>query len=234
MNINKNKNKNKIKLFAAPYIAAKALPVLNTQITSSRLQSNFSTVKNTTAAAREKSSLALGRKLSKKESILLGAKKAWDTPNLPAYLLALHNNIFVRIFRILGGISIFLCFQSYHTGLFSKFFYVFASINVLFLIYNIYITYHKVRHTLKLLKGKELELRNSPRVAVNILATKFAKALLCVKGLCETTVTFGGLLSLGTFYDAILLSAGADPVFVPKISEIMFPNSAYAEGLKKN
>ena len=99
--MNKNKNKNKIKLFAAPYIAAKALPVLNTQITSSRLQSNFSTVKNTTAAAREKSSLALGRKLSKKESILLGAKKAWDTPNLPAYLLALHNNIFVRIFRIL-------------------------------------------------------------------------------------------------------------------------------------
>ena len=118
--------------------------------------------------------------------------------------------------------------------MFSKFFYVFASINVLFLIYNIYITDHKVRHTLKLLKGKELELRNSPRVAVNILATKFAKALLCVKGLCETTVTFGGLLSLGTFYDAILLSAGADPVFVPKISEIMFPNSAYAEGLKKN
>ncbi len=49
--MNKNKNKNKIKLFAAPYIAAKALPVLNTQITSSRLQSNFSTVKNTTAAA---------------------------------------------------------------------------------------------------------------------------------------------------------------------------------------
>ena len=89
--------------------------------------------------------------------------------------------------------------------------------------------YHKVRHTIKLLKGKELEIRNSP---LNLLATKLARAFLCVKGICDTTVTFGGLLSLGTFYDAVLLGAGAEPVFIPKISEIIFPNTTYQEHLR--
>ena len=40
-------------------------------------------------------------KKTRTESIILGAKKAWITPNLPPNILALHNNIFVRIFRIL-------------------------------------------------------------------------------------------------------------------------------------
>lgn len=79
------------------FIAAlkKAQSVLNTKISSPLLLSNFSTITNTTKK----------RKLTKMESLLLGAKKAWLTPTLPEDMLKLQTHPLIRILRTLGGSS---------------------------------------------------------------------------------------------------------------------------------
>ena len=38
----------------------------------------------------------------------IGAKKGICTPTLPNHIIMLNNNPFIRIFRVLGGISILL------------------------------------------------------------------------------------------------------------------------------
>ena len=41
---------------------------------------------------------------------LIGLKVGWNAPVLPAKVLSLHNNLFIRIFIIIVGISILTVF----------------------------------------------------------------------------------------------------------------------------
>ena len=38
-------------------------------------------------------------------NILIGFKKAWDTPTLPAKVLAFNDSFLIRVFRVVGGLS---------------------------------------------------------------------------------------------------------------------------------
>ena len=199
-------------------IVAKALPVLNTQIISSQISTNSFEDKNISNKIENKVPIS--------KSIMLGLRKGYYTPTLPAYILAIHNHVFVRMFRILGGISMIVCFYSYQvitvTGNVSYYFIFFYIINIIFFIYNVYLTYHRFKHIRKLLKGNELEIRNSP---LNLLATKLTRLTLCLKGACDTGIGASGLLSLGMIYDAMLVANGQEPAFVNFLSQHLLPRN---------
>ena len=76
---------------------------------------------------------------------------------------------------------------------------------VLFTIYHIIISYHRIKHIIKILRSDELDIKNSP---LDRLATLGAKAIMCAKGACEAAQPVGlGLgLMLGT--DEIVKASG--------------------------
>ena len=44
--------------------------------------------------------------LSRLERLQIGLKKGWETDTLPDHLMKLYTNPLIRIFRVLGGLSI--------------------------------------------------------------------------------------------------------------------------------
>ena len=99
--------------------------------------------------------------------IFTGIKKGYSTPNLPNNILKLHNHPLIRIFRVVSGISdILLITKRIHwlgQGFLFETVLCLCLFNIfLYVIYSIYITYHRVKHMKRILKNGDLEVRNSP------------------------------------------------------------------------
>lgn len=109
------------------------------------------------------------RLLKKNRSIIkrlfLGLKHGFTTPTLPSDKLELHNNPFIRLLRVLGGISFFLLIghrlDSLGSGILHDFaIYLCFSLTTLFLIYSIYIGYYRVKFMAYVLKNKSTLLHD--------------------------------------------------------------------------
>jgi len=88
---------------------------------------------------------------------IIGVSKGWNTPTFPDRWLIFNNHPFVRIFRVLGGLS-------YLTLLGKDFINVSLTIKVIaffialfFLIYHFILTFYRIKHICYLLKSGELE-----------------------------------------------------------------------------
>lgn len=97
----------------------------------------------------------------------IGAKKGIFTPTLPNHIILLNNNPIIRIFRVLAGISILLILthRLNYLGDGLLYFSVLVLCTVLALLFGLYlifITYHRIKHMIKVLKSDELDIRNSP------------------------------------------------------------------------
>ena len=155
-------------------------------------------------------------KQSKKKTvyqrILLGIKLGWNTPTLPEEVLNFQAHPFMRIFRVLGGISTVLILTK-KSLLFPAFFlYIFFVISLAFFIYHTIISYYRLKHIYKTIKSDKLDIKNSP---VDKLATLAGKVLLCIKGSCDQLPHLGLGLGIGAATDQILENSGRDPIFMP-------------------
>lgn len=97
----------------------------------------------------------------------IGVKKGFITPTLPNHIINFNNNPIIRIFRVLGGISILLILthRLNYLGDGLLYFYGLAICTVfafLFSLYFIFLTYHRIKHMIKVLKSDKLDVRNSP------------------------------------------------------------------------
>nr|AKM22541.1 hypothetical protein [Cordyceps militaris]AKM22560.1 hypothetical protein [Cordyceps militaris]AKM22571.1 hypothetical protein [Cordyceps militaris]AKM22632.1 hypothetical protein [Cordyceps militaris]AKM22648.1 hypothetical protein [Cordyceps militaris] len=106
------------------------------------------------------------RKQNLMQRFITGAKKGIFTPTLPNNILKIHNNFITRIFRILGGISILLILthrlEYLGEGLLYPTALVLCTVLALFFgLYLIFITYHRFKYIIKILKSDELDIRNS-------------------------------------------------------------------------
>ena len=93
---------------------------------------------------------------------LNGVKKGLITPTLSKDMLIFQNRPEIRILRVLGGISLLsLLGRSYFelSGL-ALYISIFFVIN--FLIFYIYISFHRYKNIKKILKSEELDIKNSP------------------------------------------------------------------------
>lgn len=166
---------------------------------------------------------------------IIGAKKGLFTPTLPNHIIQLNNNPIIRIFRVLGGISIILVLTHRLDYLGDGLLYSYALVictgfSLLFSLYLIFLTYHRVKHMIKVLKSEELDIRNSP---LDRFASIAARIILCSKGLCETAapvgVVFGGMAGI----DEIRKVKGLEPIFLPKLADLIFEDGDSTKEMKK-
>lgn len=147
-----------------------------------------------------------------------GLKKGFLTPTLPEHVLKFQSNPLVRIFRVLGGISVLCLLGKSYIHLNINFIYISMVFSIIFLIYHIIITYYRVKHIYILFKNKDLDVRNSP---YDRMATIIAKAVLCAKGVCETAQPVGLTLGIMLGADEILKQSGRDAFFGPLLGNVV-------------
>jgi len=104
-----------------------------------------------------------------KTRTLIGVKRGLLTPNLPPEILEFQKKPLIRIFRVIGGLSFlfilghsYISFEFLGPFLAKVPFYLAYFIAILFFIYHVYISYHRIKHVKFLLKSGALDVRNSP------------------------------------------------------------------------
>lgn len=142
--------------------------------------------------------------------IWLGLKLAWKLPSLPISIDKFHNNPVIRIFRVVGGISIVLFLSSPPIIGKSYLYWIIFSIAMVHFIYIVVISLIKIGYIIYLWKNKKLEVRNSPIDHVASLTLKLAS---CVKGICVAGGAGATILGLGFGADKLLEEAGHAPIF---------------------
>jgi hypothetical protein len=148
----------------------------------------------------------------------LGIIKVYKTPSLPSHVLNFNHNIFVRIFRVIGGICLLLTLSKKVFEFNEYIIYLVIFINTLFLIYQFVLLIYRIINIYRILKSDQLDIRNSP---LNNFATIFTKGLLCFKGICEGGIFTGTILGTGIAYDWALESANKEKVFAPLVGSFL-------------
>jgi hypothetical protein len=122
------------------------------------------------------------------EQLKVGIIKGWKTPTLPPHIIDFQNKPIIRILRILGGLSyLILLSKSYFDAqAFIKFIALFFAF--IFCLYHLYIYYHRIKHIRYVIKSGQLDIRNSP---LQQIASLPGKAVICLKGNCETLQPVG-------------------------------------------
>jgi hypothetical protein len=92
----------------------------------------------------------------------MGLKVGWNAPMLPERVINLHNHPFIRIFRVIGGISIITVLSKKHLLLFSPFKYIVLLLAIFHFIYIFSISMIKLWYGFKVLKSDKLDVKNSP------------------------------------------------------------------------
>jgi hypothetical protein len=165
----------------------------------------------------------------------IGAKKGIGTPTLPNHIIMINNNPIARIFRVMGGISILLILTHKLDYLGDGLLYFSAlalctALAWLFCLYLLFLTHHRFKHMLKVLKSDQLDVRNSP---LDRFASITARIILCSKGLCETAapvgVVFGGMVGI----DELRKAKGLEPFFLPKLADLILPDTESGKQIKQ-
>jgi len=149
-------------------------------------------------------------KKTKLQRFFHGVKLGIKLSLLPKSVENFHNNPLVRIFRVIGGISILLFLYSpIWLGNLNLYWIIFM-LAMSHLLYIIIISIIKMYYLFYLWVNKKLEVRNSPLDQVATLAVKLAA---CIKGICVTGGASATVLGLGFGADKLLEEAGYTPFF---------------------
>jgi uncharacterized membrane protein len=159
------------------------------------------------------------------EQIKMGIIQGWNTPTLPEDFIKWLNEPYIRIFRVVGGVSslIMLGGISYMKVPFPIYLCC-IFISFLFLIFHFYISHIRHKHIRYLWISGQLEVRNSPFQRIGTLCFK---ALSCIKGVCEDAQPVGLVLGLMLGADEALKQGNKDPIFGPLLGsgiQALFPS----------
>lgn len=83
---------------------------------------------------------------------------------------------------------------------------------------------------IKVFKSDELDVKNSPTYR---LASLMARIIWCSRGFCETAAPFGFVFGGMAVIDELRKAKGLEPIFLPKIADLILPNSATDEQIKQ-
>lgn len=157
---------------------------------------------------------------------LIGAHKGWELKTLPQEILDFQLNPVIRIIRFLGGLSLLAILGRSYITLSGYFLYIALFFTFVFMVYHIYISYHRIKHIYKLINSEEVEIRNSP---LDRFASMAVKAILCAKGLCEQAQPIGSAFGFMLGTDEFLKATGREPFFGPYMASIInkvYPNNS--------
>ena len=107
--------------------------------------------------------------LSRVKRLQIGLKKGWDTNTLPDHLMKLYTNPLIRIFRVLGGMSIIalLTGKLYYLPPFVL--YAVFGFAVVYALFMVYLTYHRIKHIIYILKSDKLDIITPLYTDIDIL-----------------------------------------------------------------
>lgn len=153
-------------------------------------------------------------------SIKKGIINGWKISTLPEHILKFTLNPIIRVFRVIGGISLIATFSQKHL-LFPEYMqiyvlYILFFINLIFCIYHLYITFIRFKHIYFLWKSGAYDVRNSPLDRFASFATKL---ITCVKGSCDAIMPIGTAAGIMAAYDSVLEFNGDEPFFKPIIAK---------------
>lgn len=131
----------------------------------------------------------------------------------------MQSNPLIRIFRVLGGLSIviLLGIKRFDYFLHAYVLYFLLFLGLLFVVYNIILTFYRVKNIYKILKSDKLDIKNSP---LDRIATLAARAIFCAKGACEAASPVAAGLGLMIGIDTVIKEGGRDPIFTPFLAKL--------------
>lgn len=148
------------------------------------------------------------------KDIYIGIKKGLLMDTLPPKVRYIIDYPLLRIFRVIGGISVILVLSKKVTLLLYPIDRIVYVICMLHLLQFFVITIIRVIYSLKtiLFNPEKFEVRNSP---INPLSTLLTKTLFCIKFGCAVGLGGATLISSGIAYDHFLEGIGKQKVFMP-------------------
>ena len=157
------------------------------------------------------------KKKSISSRIWFGIKSGWELPTLPDHIYKLEQNIYVRLFKLIGVLCMFFSFSGIANDFNHIIFYIILVISLLYILYRLTIIVYSVKqwyHILVTPQARKYMVRNSP---VDISATMFRGTIHTLKTAVNFTIGTGLTFGLCHELDQILVDEGIEPYFVPKI-----------------
>lgn len=146
---------------------------------------------------------------------LIGLKLGWNTPLLPPKIIYFHNYPLVRIFRVVGGLSVLTVLLKKHLLLFLPLQYLILFLAFLHISYIVVISLVKIFYGISRFWTDELNVRSSP---LDHFASLTTKLLVCWKIGCQVGASGIGLAGSSVITDSILEARGQEKVFTPLIA----------------
>ena len=149
---------------------------------------------------------------TKFQCFLAGLKHGWNTPMLPSSIASFNNCPLVRIFRVIGGLSVISVLFKQHLLLLLPLQYLILFVAFIHISYFVIINLIKVFYGIyKLWKG-DLNVRNSP---LDRLASIGGNLLYCWKVGCYVASSGVNLAGASVVADTILEAGGQEKIFTP-------------------
>lgn len=150
------------------------------------------------------------------QRFIIGLKVGWNIPMLPEKVANLHNHPFIRIFRVIGGISIITVLSNRHLLLFLPLKFIVLFLALFHFIYIFFISVVKLWYGFKVLRSDKLDVKNSP---FDHFATLTSKLLFCWKYGCQAGSAGLGLVGTSFLIDSMLEAGDHKKVFTPLIGK---------------
>jgi len=135
------------------------------------------------------------------QRLIVGLKVGWNAPLLPTIVINIHNHPFVRIFRVIGGLSILAVLSKKYLLFVFPFNFIVLFFALLHFIYITVISIIKLFHGISVLRSDKLNVKNSP---FDHFATSAGKLLYCWKFGCQVGSAGLGLVGTSFMIDSIL------------------------------
>ena len=141
-------------------------------------------------------------------------KSGWEMPILPNHIIELDKNIYIRMLKITGPLTIFISISGLSIQLNNIIFYINFMISLLYIFYKYIIAYYAVKQWFhSLLTGKFI-VRNSP---IDIFSTMIRCSIAGIKSVGKVSIGTGMTYALCHELDDLLVKDGKAPYFVPRI-----------------
>lgn len=150
------------------------------------------------------------------QRIITGLKVGWNTPMLPDKVIAFNNYPLMRIFRVIGGITVITVLLKKHLLLWWPFQYLVLFIALLHISYFTIINLMKVFYGIYKLWRGDLNVKNSP---LDRLASLGGNLLYCWKVGCYVASSGLSLAGASVVVDTILEAGGQEKVFTPLLGK---------------
>nr|YP_009493230.1 hypothetical protein [Ganoderma calidophilum]AWJ64025.1 hypothetical protein [Ganoderma calidophilum] len=150
--------------------------------------------------------------------ILYNIKAGWNISVLPEHITRLDNNFYIRIFKIIGGISVFIIISGIGSNFNKIYFYIIFAISMLFIIYRIVIGFYALKQWIHNLRTGKFIVRNSP---LDLVGSILRGGTASIRATAKFTVGTGMTYALCYELDEILKEDGMEPFFVPHMREII-------------